>query len=129
VSSSVRKDPSWPDIQYTLNSFGIFDGVDEFLTNVFNVKRGLLSKYFWNEHTRNDRDANMVGVALVRPKSVGEITLASRNPYINPIIQPNYFSHKDDMKAMVDGKCNKIDTRISDFHTPFVDINFNFDGV
>jgi len=104
VSSSVRKDPNWPELQFTLTDVGLFDGIDEFLTNFYNLKPGFLSKYFWNGERKKDQDANFIVMALVRPKSVGEITLPSRDPYINPIIQPNYYSHKDDMTAMIEGR-------------------------
>ena len=103
VSTSVRNDKSWPDIQYTLNSFGIFNGIDDFMARVFNTRPGALNKYL-GRYMGREKDANFVGVAMLRPKSVGEITLASRDPFASPIIQPNYFSHKDDMRAMIDGK-------------------------
>jgi choline dehydrogenase-like flavoprotein len=103
VSSSVRNDRSWPDIQYTLNSFGLFGGIDEMLARIFNVKPGAYTKYL-GRYLIEEKDANFVAVALLRPKSFGEIRLASRDPFVSPIIQPNYFSHPDDMRAMVDGK-------------------------
>jgi choline dehydrogenase len=69
---------------------------------MFNVKLGLLAKYLGRNATE-EKDANFVVVVNLRPKSFGEIKLPSRDPFVNPIIQPNYFSHPDDMRVLVDG--------------------------
>ncbi len=42
-------------------------------------------------------------VCNLRPKSRGEIRLASRDPLAKPDIVPNYLSHPDDMEHMVRG--------------------------
>ena len=40
---------------------------------------------------------------LLRPKSHGEVTLASADPFADPLIDPKFLSHPDDVKDMVDG--------------------------
>jgi choline dehydrogenase-like flavoprotein len=40
---------------------------------------------------------------LLRPKSRGEVTLESADPFADPLIDPKFLSHPDDMKDMVDG--------------------------
>lgn len=40
-------------------------------------------------------------VTLLQPKSSGRIRLNGTSPYNKPIIDPNYFSHPDDMKTMI----------------------------
>ena len=40
---------------------------------------------------------------LLRPKSLGEVTLASADPFADPLIDPKFLSHPDDVKDMVDG--------------------------
>lgn len=40
---------------------------------------------------------------LMRPKSRGFIKLRSKNPFVWPLMQPNYFEHPDDMKIMLQG--------------------------
>ncbi|KAL0130224.1 hypothetical protein PUN28_002068 [Cardiocondyla obscurior] len=40
---------------------------------------------------------------LLRPKSSGWIRLKSRNPLVQPNINPNYFTHKEDMDVLVEG--------------------------
>ncbi|GLV38209.1 uncharacterized protein CBL_12855 [Carabus blaptoides fortunei] len=40
---------------------------------------------------------------LLRPKSSGWIRLRSRNPNHYPVINPNYFTHKEDILTLIDG--------------------------
>ena len=40
---------------------------------------------------------------LLRPKSTGEVTLRSSDPFEDPAIDPKFLSHPDDMKVMVEG--------------------------
>ncbi|GFY08497.1 hypothetical protein TNCV_4970241 [Trichonephila clavipes] len=40
---------------------------------------------------------------VLQPKSRGEVTLRSSDPYDPPIIDPKYFSHPEDMKNVVAG--------------------------
>ncbi|MDE2427559.1 MAG: choline dehydrogenase [Burkholderiales bacterium] len=42
-------------------------------------------------------------VCLLRPKSVGELTLASLDPRAAPLINPRFLEHPDDLEAMVRG--------------------------
>ena len=40
---------------------------------------------------------------LMRPKSRGRISLRSSDPSDHPVIQPNYLSHPDDIKTLIEG--------------------------
>jgi choline dehydrogenase-like flavoprotein len=42
-------------------------------------------------------------VCLLRPKSIGTVSLVSADPAAAPRIDPKYFDHPDDLDAMVDG--------------------------
>ena len=42
-------------------------------------------------------------VCLLRPKSRGEVTLNSADPLDDPLIDPKFLSHPDDMKDMIEG--------------------------
>ena len=41
---------------------------------------------------------------LLRPKSRGKISLRSSDPQDYPKIQPNYLTHPDDVKVLIEGK-------------------------
>ncbi len=45
-----------------------------------------------------------VTTVVVKPKSRGEVRLASPNPADRPDISPNLLQHPDDMQAMIDGQ-------------------------
>ena len=47
--------------------------------------------------------AFLIGYSNCRVKSEGEIRLASKDPLAAPVIDPKYFSHKDDIKLMLEG--------------------------
>jgi choline dehydrogenase len=47
-------------------------------------------------------DGTTLGPILLKPKSRGEITLASKDPTVKPIIQPNYFSDPQDLEVLVE---------------------------
>ncbi|KAL5240755.1 hypothetical protein ACI65C_008165 [Semiaphis heraclei] len=40
---------------------------------------------------------------LLRPKSSGWVRLKSKNPLAHPVIEPNYFAHREDVQVLVDG--------------------------
>lgn len=44
-----------------------------------------------------------IAIGLLRPKSRGRITLQSADPFADPIIDPNYLSHEDDLARLTDG--------------------------
>lgn len=43
-----------------------------------------------------------LGLVNQRPQSVGRLTLRSKNPADNPILEHNYFSHPEDIREFVD---------------------------
>jgi choline dehydrogenase len=56
------------------------------------------------------KDGLGFGPTLLKPKSLGSIQLATKNPFDHPIINPNYLQHEDDIRVLVDGikLCRKI---------------------
>ncbi|MGE3929755.1 MAG: choline dehydrogenase [Hyphomonadaceae bacterium] len=50
-----------------------------------------------------DRDAFTIHVYPCRPESRGDVSLASRDPFAAPLIDPRYFTNANDMRTMRDG--------------------------
>lgn len=90
----------WPDLQLHHVGLGIRHGGSEDLTLCFGLKPSVLFEYL-APYTK--LDANFVLLDLGRPKSTGFVELKSKDPFVPPKIDPRYFSHPHDMKAMVDG--------------------------
>ncbi|WP_139853003.1 GMC family oxidoreductase [Acinetobacter pullicarnis] len=42
-------------------------------------------------------------VCLLRPKSIGSVTLRNNNPDSPPVIDPNFLNHPDDIEELVEG--------------------------
>ena len=42
-------------------------------------------------------------MCLLRPESRGTVSISSKNPMEDPVIDPNYLSNKNDLKTMIEG--------------------------
>ncbi|ODM91131.1 Alcohol dehydrogenase [acceptor] [Orchesella cincta] len=75
---------------------------------MFGLRADLLDSWFDPFH-KNNTDARFGLMWIGRPKSVGNVTLASTNPADNPIIDPQYLAHPDDMEALLYGYKKYVD--------------------
>lgn len=98
--STAGADPNWPNIMLHMADLGVRHGASEDLTLTFGLKPSVLLEYL-APYTK--LDANFVLINLSRPKSTGVVELNSSDPFIHPKIDPRYFSHPNDMKAVVEG--------------------------
>ena len=58
-------------------------------------------------------------VTLMRPKSRGTLTLASRNPMDKPLIDPAFFKHPDDINTLIAGTQLGLDIMNSEALKPY----------
>ncbi|ODM97692.1 Oxygen-dependent choline dehydrogenase, partial [Orchesella cincta] len=91
---------SWPNAVLLLIPVALDE---EEATNLFNyvgidTKKGI--KYL-KKSLAKETASILLTVAL--PKSRGTITLDSKDPFDYPIIDPNYFEKKEDVKVIVEG--------------------------
>ena len=63
----------------------------------FNYRDDLSAKFF---KIVGDHYTHGVLATLVKPQSVGSITLSNADPFSQPLIDPRYLSHPDDVKAL-----------------------------
>jgi choline dehydrogenase-like flavoprotein len=99
-SSSIKNDPSYPDIYLTYLANGNFKGYAAGFEAGNGIKPGIFQEYMKADE---GKDSFMTLVVLATPKSYGEIKLASADPMEHPLIDPNYLSHPDDIKVFVEG--------------------------
>ncbi|CAG7830112.1 unnamed protein product [Allacma fusca] len=62
------------------------------------LRSGLRTKYMAADI---GSDGFIIFIVLAKPKSSGELTLASANPNEHPMIDPNVLSHPDDMNSKI----------------------------
>ncbi|XP_068248199.1 glucose dehydrogenase [FAD, quinone]-like isoform X2 [Palaemon carinicauda] len=99
-SLAEEGDPHWPDLQYLLISGT--PGIDygTFLGDLIGFRKELYDEYY---RPVLGVDGFCIGPMLTRAKSRGSITLASNDPRVPPNIDPNYFSHPDDVRTFIRG--------------------------
>ncbi|XP_072044914.1 alcohol dehydrogenase [acceptor]-like [Amphiura filiformis] len=104
IQTGVEKDIDWPDLQ--LHTLSMYYGIGPDEANILGFKSKDLYPYFGYDDNLMDTMAHkgfiMVPVIL-HPKSVGEITLASKDPKEPPIIDPHYLEDPHDVKVIAEG--------------------------
>ena len=89
----------WPDVEiHFIPSCPSSDG-GEAVRKAMGMRDEVFDRAY-NPHLYDD--AYSYYPVLLRPKSRGHIRLRSNNPHDMPVIQPNYLSHPDDVRVLVD---------------------------
>ncbi|ODN00431.1 Protein PTCD3, mitochondrial [Orchesella cincta] len=100
-SSYVKKTGvDWPDLQLYLMSVGMYESFTEDISSLTKVRKDLLDKYL---ASALGKDAFLLLINLARVKSFGELKLASKNPFQQPLIDPRYLSDPHDLKVIMEG--------------------------
>ncbi|ODM90116.1 Glucose dehydrogenase [FAD, quinone] [Orchesella cincta] len=94
--------PNYADLQIIHSASALHPRLPQDLNHKMGLRVDILEKWFDPYHKMNT-DARFGTVVLGRPKSFGKMMLASTNPYDNPIIDPQYLTHPDDIEALLYG--------------------------
>ncbi|KAG4080013.1 hypothetical protein HA402_006325 [Bradysia odoriphaga] len=99
INTKYSNDSSWPDIHFHFQAISPADDPEN------SRKKSGLSQELWEQVYAPyiGKDTFTIGPVVLRLKSVGYTKLRSTDPYDDPIIDPKYFSHPDDIKTAVDG--------------------------
>lgn len=90
----------WPTVELFQAGGPLYgDGIQK---DNFNLKPSFFEDLY-GDAFRASQDAFQIWPMILRPKSRGRISLRSTNPFKHPIIDPNYFSHPEDIKVGVMG--------------------------
>ncbi|XP_066966829.1 glucose dehydrogenase [FAD, quinone]-like [Macrobrachium rosenbergii] len=104
---SEEGDPNWPESQilFTSGSPGMNYGF--LLADLIGYRDGFYERYFGN---LRHKDGFTLGPYVSRPRSRGSVTLASSDPNVPPLIDPNYLADPNDIKILFRGiqKCMEI---------------------
>lgn len=104
-STKVRPDlaaKDVPDLQIHFTVISIPEPKGEVtLRDHFNINHDFADSMDYTKGWKDDGYTFMP--TLLHPKSVGEIRLKSSSAFDNPIVDPHYLEHPDDMRVMVEG--------------------------
>lgn len=90
----------YPDIE---TQYFHFKRNSIFLENklrTFGYKENVIKTFL---ESNAEGELNIVFIDILRPESIGEIRLNSKNPFEAPKIMPNYFAKEADVKTLVRG--------------------------
>ena len=98
-SRFANKSIDWPDIQFHFAPSSVNSNGDQVkkITNLKDIVYDTMYKPLEKSETWT------ILPLLLRPKSRGQIYLRSRNPFISPAINPNYFTHNEDINILIEG--------------------------
>lgn len=95
-----RGQENWPDNQHILVGAAVFDYNAEIYSRTFNTRMEVLEKYF---KASEQKDSVQVINMVSRPFSRGTIKLQGTDPFLPPLVDPNYFSDERDMRVAIEG--------------------------
>ncbi|ODM90910.1 Glucose dehydrogenase [FAD, quinone] [Orchesella cincta] len=107
-------EPDYADLQVVHAALALYPELPHDVNKLFGIRVDILERWFNPYHTLNT-DARFGLLVLGRPKSFGNLTLASRNPDDNPIMDPQYLTHPDDLEAMLFG-CENLVFKSDDYY-------------
>nr|CAD7568918.1 unnamed protein product [Timema californicum] len=99
ASSSLCNSSNYPDIGYYLSA--VTDNIDGgvFLKNIVGYTDEFYNKVY---EPILYQDSYLSFGTLLRPKSRGYVKLRDKSPHSPPLIYPNFLSHRDDIKILVE---------------------------
>ncbi|ODM90117.1 Choline dehydrogenase, mitochondrial [Orchesella cincta] len=100
--------PHYVDLQLIHTAFALYPQLPQDFNHKLGIRIDILDKWFDPYHKLNT-DARFAFVVLGRPKSFGKLMLASTNPDDNPIIDPKFLTHSDDVEALLYGLKKFVD--------------------
>ncbi|XP_076652021.1 glucose dehydrogenase [FAD, quinone]-like [Halictus rubicundus] len=100
--NSKYADPSgdFPDIQFHFAPSSVSSDGDEQIKKILGLRDKVYNVMY--KPLQNSETWSILPL-LLRPKSSGWVRLKSKNPFVYPDINPNYFTHKEDMDVLVEG--------------------------
>jgi len=96
--------PEWCGIQMYGRSDGDYsDSLPPDYQLLFVYRKEYLDGFPPCPGTSNSESQMATAVAVLHPKSRGKVTLASKDPTVNPVVDPNYLQHQEDLQVLTDG--------------------------
>ena len=100
--NSKYADPSgdYPDIQFHFGPSSINSDGGLHIRKITNLKDVVYDTVY---KPLEKSETWTILPLLLRPKSRGYVRLQSKNPFIQPSLEPNYFAYKEDVQVLIEG--------------------------
>ncbi|CAH1163187.1 unnamed protein product [Phaedon cochleariae] len=89
----------WPDIQFHFAPSSVNSDSDQ-VKKITGLRDSVFNTVY--KPLKNAETWTMLPL-LLRPRSTGRIMLKSRDPSVYPDINPNYFTHEEDVQVLIEG--------------------------
>ncbi|XP_072381732.1 glucose dehydrogenase [FAD, quinone]-like [Diabrotica undecimpunctata] len=89
----------WPDIQFHFAPSSVNSDPDQ-VRKITGLRDSVYNTVY---KPLKDTDTWTILPLLLRPRSTGWIRLKSKDPMVYPDINPNYFTHKEDIATLTEG--------------------------
>lgn len=99
-SKYAPKDGLWPDIQFHFGPSSINSDGGQNIRKITNLRPGFYNTVY---KPLEKSETWTILPLLLRPKSTGFVRLRSKNPFIYPTVDPNYFVYKEDIQVLTEG--------------------------
>lgn len=99
-SKYADKSGNFPDIQFHFAPSSVNSDGGDYIRKILGLRDSVYNTMY--KPLVNSETWTILPL-LLRPKSSGWIRLKSRDPLVYPDINPNYFTHKEDMDILIEG--------------------------
>ncbi|XP_045497677.1 glucose dehydrogenase [FAD, quinone]-like [Colias croceus] len=93
------KNSTQPEIEFMVLPVGISSDKGSHLRKSFMLKEDVWNNYFAKVF---DKHAITVLATLLHPKSRGKVRIQNKDPYTPPLIDPKYFTNKEDVNTLIE---------------------------
>lgn len=99
-SKYADPDGDWPDVQFHFGPSSVNSDMGTNIRKITNLRPGFYNTVY---KPLEQSETWTILPLLLRPKSTGTVRLRSRNPFVYPIVDPNYFVYPEDVAVLVEG--------------------------
>ncbi|XP_013103301.2 glucose dehydrogenase [FAD, quinone]-like [Stomoxys calcitrans] len=92
----------WPDVEIVFGSATLASDDGTALKQGANFKDEIYNRLY-RSLSESRQDHYTVIIMPFHPKSIGRVWLESKNPFVRPKIDPNYFDEEEDVEVMLHG--------------------------
>ncbi|CAH1393770.1 unnamed protein product [Nezara viridula] len=89
----------WPDIQFHFAPSSVNSDGDQ-IRKILNLRDAVYNTMY---KPLESAETWTILPLLLRPLSTGRVKLKNRDPMVAPLIDPNYFTHKQDILTLIEG--------------------------